>query len=84
MYYVYGAIKKLGLAKDFSEKEDGFAIFFILFKIYGSLILNIVKLLKKRCKIRRNKKMRYEKIHRLQASFKINAKELTLKGRIFD
>jgi len=82
-YYVYGAIKKLGLAKDFSEKEDGSAIFFILFKIYGSLILNIVKLLKKRLQILHNRRMRHKKIYRLPALFKINAMELALKRKMY-
>jgi len=84
MCYVYGYIRKLGQAKDFCKtKQHGFKIFFILFKIYGSLLWNIIKLLKKRYKILRNKRMSYEKIYRLQPSFKINARELTLKRKIY-
>lgn len=84
VYYAYGYIGKLGQAKQFCEtKRHRFQIVFILFRIYGSFILNIAKLLRKRHAIACCRKLKYKKIHKLNPSFKINANELVLKGRIY-
>jgi hypothetical protein len=53
-----------------------------LLKVYISAALNIIKMIKRRCQAVR-KKMKYKRIYKLPGAFKIEAKELTLKRKIY-
>lgn len=83
VHYAYACIKKLGISRDFLKKESVFEIFVIFFKVYASVILGMVKMLKKRHRLGLNRKMKRKSIFSLDPGFRIKAREIVRERRIY-
>jgi GT2 family glycosyltransferase len=83
LHYIYAFLKKKGVSADFLEREPLYAVFIILLKVYICVIINMPRLLRKRYDIGYRRGMRYINIYMMRREFKIEARELALKRRIY-
>lgn len=78
LFYLYGLLLNIRPVRKFYKNGSAWRVLFILLKIHVVTLINLIKIVRKRLFISRDKKMRKGEIVSSLRRFKIGAKELTL------
>jgi len=78
VYKVWVGLKGKGAVGNFVKTYSKRQLLLILFKVYASTFVNLVKMLKKRVKIQRQRKISYSDIEDIFSRFGISTRDISL------